>query len=64
MIMNLSKLLEIVKDRKAWCAAVLGITESQLQLSDWTTLFYYHQDASAVLKGSDSGTEVVYNIKT
>ena len=34
MNMNLSKLLEIVKDRKAWCAAVLGITESQLQLSD------------------------------
>ena len=28
MNMNLSKLLEIVKDRKAWCAAVHGITVS------------------------------------
>ena len=26
--MNLSKLLEIVKDRGAWCAAVHGVTKS------------------------------------
>ena len=29
MDMNLSKLLEIVKDRGAWVAAVRGVTESQ-----------------------------------
>ena len=29
MDMNLSKLQEIVKDRKAWCAAVHGVTKSQ-----------------------------------
>ena len=29
MDMNLSKLREIVKDRKAWCAAVHGVTKSQ-----------------------------------
>ena len=29
MDMNLSRLWEIVKDRKAWHAAVHGVTESQ-----------------------------------
>ena len=31
--MNLSKLLEIVKDKEAWRAAVYGATKSQTQLS-------------------------------
>ena len=34
MDMNLSKLREVVKDREAWRAAVLEVTESQTQLSD------------------------------
>ena len=34
MAMSLSKLQEIVNDRKAWRASVHGVAESQIQLSD------------------------------
>ena len=38
MDLHLSKLWKIVKDRKAWCDAVNGISKSQTWLSDWTIM--------------------------
>ena len=41
MNMSLSKLRELVMDRKAWRAAVHGVTKSQTQLRNWTELNWY-----------------------
>ena len=39
MDMNLSKLWEIAEDREAWYSATHEVTKSQIQLSDWSTVW-------------------------
>ena len=43
MNMNLGKLLEMVKDRKAWHAAVYGVAKSRTQLDNRTTTRLYNR---------------------
>ena len=38
MHLDFSKLWEMVRDRKAWCAAVHGVTKSQTKLGNITIL--------------------------
>ena len=43
MLMSLSKVQEIVKDREAWSVVVHGVTKNRTWLSDWRTTTTYQQ---------------------
>ena len=58
MDMSLNKLWEMVKDRKAWHAAVHRVTQSRTQLSYWTTnklkIFYTFLMKNTLIQQSSS----------
>ena len=62
MDMNLSKLREIVKEKKTWRATVHGVTKSQIQLSNRaTTLKMGKMPITNSLKASRSGLRQISN---
>ena len=56
---SLSELWEMVMDRKAWCAAIHGVSKSQTRLSNWTELNWYFKIFCAFLGYLDTSKETI-----
>ena len=61
MDMSLSKLRELVMDRKAWHAAVHEATKSRTWLSDWTELNWNELHKLQEMSDSKHQNTTVYN---
>ena len=60
MDMSLSRPQELVKNRKAWSAAVHGVAQSQTRVSDWATTHNKYVGEDFKQRTSRNGSDVWY----
>ena len=63
MDMSLSKLQELVIDRKAWHVAVHGVTKSWAGLSNWTELMSFNENKKSNLKHCSLCSSIKWKVK-